>query len=100
MLPPVDPGTLQRNPNFELLYKDLTTRKLNPDGSTRDTKKQRMHDEIRRVRASRYFLKTHAILTLSHGYCKEASLSPQELFFTSLPPASSQVSKIFAFYDR
>lgn len=49
MLPPVDPRVLERNPNFEVLYKDLTTRKLNPDGSTRDTKKQRMHDEIRRV---------------------------------------------------
>ncbi|KAH7075351.1 hypothetical protein BKA63DRAFT_594751 [Paraphoma chrysanthemicola] len=48
MLPPVDPSILQRNPNFEVLYKDLTTRKLNPDGSTRDTKKQRIHDEIRR----------------------------------------------------
>ncbi|KAH6618922.1 hypothetical protein C7974DRAFT_401142 [Boeremia exigua] len=48
MLPPVDPTTLQRNSNFEALYKDLCARKLNADGSTRDTKKQRMHDEIRR----------------------------------------------------
>jgi hypothetical protein len=51
MLPPVDSSCLQRNANFETLYKDLTTRKLNPDGSTRDTKKQRIHDEIRRVRS-------------------------------------------------
>jgi hypothetical protein len=50
MLPPIDPRSLERNPNFDVLYKDLTTRKLNPDGSTRDTKKQRIHDEIRRVR--------------------------------------------------
>jgi hypothetical protein len=49
MLPPVDPRVLERNPNFDVLYKDLTTRKLNLNGSTRDTKKQRMHDEIRRV---------------------------------------------------
>lgn len=49
MFPPVDPRVLERNPNFEVLYKDLTTRKLNPDGSTRDTKKQRMHDETQRV---------------------------------------------------
>lgn len=49
MLPPVDPIIFQRNPNFELLYKDLITRKLNANGSTRDTKKQRIHDEIRRV---------------------------------------------------
>jgi hypothetical protein len=52
MLPPIDPAVLQRNPNFEILYKDLCTRKLNPNGSTRDTKKQRVHDEIRRVRIS------------------------------------------------
>ena len=50
MLPPIDPAVLQRNPNFEILYKDLCTRKLNPNGSSRDTKKQRVHDEIRRVR--------------------------------------------------
>ncbi|KAF1962911.1 hypothetical protein CC80DRAFT_461335 [Byssothecium circinans] len=47
MLPPVDPGVLQRNPNFEVLYKDLCARKLNPEGSTKDVKKQRIHDEIR-----------------------------------------------------
>lgn len=49
MLPPVDPAILQRNPNFELLLKDLCTRKLNHDASTRDTRKQRVHEEIRRV---------------------------------------------------
>lgn len=49
MLPPLDPSVLQRNPNFDVLYKDLTTRKLNSDSSTRDTKKQRMHEEIRRT---------------------------------------------------
>ncbi|KAF2185252.1 hypothetical protein K469DRAFT_165170 [Zopfia rhizophila CBS 207.26] len=48
MLPPIHPSTLERNPGFDVLYKDLCTRKLNPDGSTRDTKKQRIHDEIRR----------------------------------------------------
>ena len=52
MLPPIDPVVLQRNPNFEILYKDLCTRKLNPNGSSRDTKKQRVHDEIRKVRIS------------------------------------------------
>ena len=50
MLPPVDPTVLKRNPNFDFLYKDLSTRKLNPDASTRDTKRQRIHDEIRQVR--------------------------------------------------
>lgn len=50
MLPPVEPAVFERNPNFEVLYKDLCARKLNVDGSTRDTKKQRMHAEIRQVR--------------------------------------------------
>jgi hypothetical protein len=50
MLPPVDPKILEQNPNFATLYKDLCTRKLNADASTRDTKKQRIHEEIRRVR--------------------------------------------------
>ncbi|KAI8935026.1 hypothetical protein NX059_008690 [Plenodomus lindquistii] len=48
MLPPVDPEVLTRNPNFEVLYKDLCTRKVNPDASTRDTRKARVHGEIRR----------------------------------------------------
>ncbi|KAF2730488.1 hypothetical protein EJ04DRAFT_45307 [Polyplosphaeria fusca] len=52
MLPPVDPGILERNPGFAVLYKDLSTRRLNSDGSTRDTKKQRLHDEIRKNLAS------------------------------------------------
>jgi hypothetical protein len=42
MLPPVDSAVLERNPNFDVLYKD-------PDGSTRDTKKQRIYGEIRQV---------------------------------------------------
>ena len=49
MLPPIDPLVLQRNLNFEFLYKDLTTRKLNTDASTRDTKMQRVGDEMRKV---------------------------------------------------
>ncbi|KAJ4365437.1 hypothetical protein N0V95_000488 [Ascochyta clinopodiicola] len=79
MLPPVDPATLQRNPNFELLYKDLRTRKLNPDGSTRDTKKQRMHDEIRRVGLSylfftkMFFISLHLISALLSGQIPDPS---------------------------
>jgi hypothetical protein len=61
MLPPVDPRILERNPNFDVLYKDLTTRKLNPDGSTRDTKKQRIHDEIRRVSINHYIPHLHVL---------------------------------------
>jgi hypothetical protein len=57
MLPPVDPSVLQRNPKLDIVYKDLCTRKLNPDGSTRETKKQRIHDEIRRVSTRSYILR-------------------------------------------
>lgn len=34
MLPPVDPILLANNPQFEALYRDLCTNKLNPDGSS------------------------------------------------------------------
>ncbi|KAH7382174.1 hypothetical protein BKA66DRAFT_418271 [Pyrenochaeta sp. MPI-SDFR-AT-0127] len=80
MLPPVDPTVLQRNPNFEVLYKDLCTRKLNPDGSTRDTKKQRMHDEIRRslTTARTNLISTQILVTsLSDLPSKAADLPPE-----------------------
>ncbi|KAF9698649.1 hypothetical protein EKO04_003653 [Ascochyta lentis] len=81
MLPPVDPATLQRNPNFELLYKDLRTRKLNPDGSTRDTKKQRMHDEIRRslTTARSTLLSTQILITSLTTLPSRAPTLPNEL---------------------
>ncbi|ORY18741.1 hypothetical protein BCR34DRAFT_621267 [Clohesyomyces aquaticus] len=81
MLPPVDSATLSRNPNFELLYKDLCTRKLNPDGSTRDTKKQRLHDDIRRnltTARSSLFQSEILISTLSTLPSQSSSL-PSEL---------------------
>ncbi|KAH9875453.1 hypothetical protein J1614_004945 [Plenodomus biglobosus] len=79
MLPPVDPAVLQRNPNFEVLYKDLCTRKLNPDGSTRDTKKQRVHDEIRRslTNARTNYLSSQILID---------SLSALPSHTTDLPP--------------
>ncbi|KAF2036182.1 hypothetical protein EK21DRAFT_96153 [Setomelanomma holmii] len=87
MLPPVDPSILQRNPNFEVLYKDLTTRKLNPDGSTRDTKKQRIHDEIRRsLTAARTSLISSQILI--------SSLSDLPLRAAELPPELHSVIEI------
>ncbi|KAF2005099.1 hypothetical protein P154DRAFT_551557 [Amniculicola lignicola CBS 123094] len=79
MLPPVDPAIFQQNPNFEILYKDLCTRKINTDGSTRDTKKQRIHDEIRRnLTTSRTHLSTSQILlrTLSDLPSRAATLPP------------------------
>ncbi|KAF2470626.1 uncharacterized protein BDR25DRAFT_286727 [Lindgomyces ingoldianus] len=80
MIPPVDPATLSRNPNFENLYKDLRTRKLNPDGSTRDTKKQRLHDDIRRnltTARTTLFQSQLLISTLSDLPSKSSSISPE-----------------------
>ncbi|KAF9738056.1 hypothetical protein PMIN06_002922 [Paraphaeosphaeria minitans] len=64
MLPPVDSTILERNSNFDVLYKDLCARKLNPDGSTRDTKKQKIQWEIRQsLTTYRTNLHTSQILT-------------------------------------
>ncbi|PSN61117.1 hypothetical protein BS50DRAFT_593045 [Corynespora cassiicola Philippines] len=81
MLPPVDPTVLQQNPNFELLYKDICTRKLNLDGSSRDTKKQKIHAELRQnLSTSLTALHSNAILlrTLSDLPSKTSEL-PSEL---------------------
>ncbi|KAF2202068.1 hypothetical protein GQ43DRAFT_414419 [Delitschia confertaspora ATCC 74209] len=49
MLPPIDPVTFEKNPGFGILYKDLCTKKLNLDGSSKlESKKARVHEEIRR----------------------------------------------------
>ncbi|MCJ1462450.1 hypothetical protein MMC07_001051 [Pseudocyphellaria aurata] len=49
MLPPIDPFTLQSNPQFAALYKRLTTTILNPDGSakvsTREAQSQAKAEE-------------------------------------------------------
>ncbi|KAI4694883.1 uncharacterized protein J4E84_001506 [Alternaria hordeiaustralica] len=79
MLPPIDPVVLQRNPNFEILYKDLCTRKLNSNGSSRDTKKQRVHDEIRKTLTS-------ALTTLHTTQILTTSLSTLPSKATDLPP--------------
>ncbi|KAF1924646.1 uncharacterized protein M421DRAFT_8518 [Didymella exigua CBS 183.55] len=81
MLPPVDPATLQRNPNFDTLYKDICTRKLNPDGSTRDTKKQRMHDEIRRnlTTARSTLLSTQILISTLTSLPSRAPTLPDDL---------------------
>jgi hypothetical protein len=50
MLPPVDPIIVASNPKFEALYRDLTTNKLNKDGSSRlDVKAQKERDTLREV---------------------------------------------------
>ena len=75
MLPPVPPDTLQRNPGFEVLLRDLCSRKLNPDGSTRDTKKQRMHEEIRRVSSS--YPRQESNMSPPPPFSRVADLSPE-----------------------
>lgn len=35
MLPPVEPSTLEQNPQFASLYKHLTSQLIGPDGKTR-----------------------------------------------------------------
>ncbi|KAF1917180.1 hypothetical protein BDU57DRAFT_557231 [Ampelomyces quisqualis] len=87
MLPPIDFRVLERNPNFEVLYKDLTARKLNPDGSTRDTKKQRIHDEIRRSLAD-------ARINLVSSQTLIQSLSDLPSRTTDLPPEIHSVIEI------
>ncbi|PVI07146.1 hypothetical protein DM02DRAFT_714639 [Periconia macrospinosa] len=80
MIPPSDPNVLKRNPNFEVLYKDLCARKLNPDGSTRDAKKQRLHDGIRTsLNSSRIrLLETQTLIsTLTTLSQKSATLPPE-----------------------
>jgi methylase of polypeptide subunit release factors len=41
-LPPLDPALLDQNPGFAALYKDLTTRKMNEDASSREVKGRRL----------------------------------------------------------
>ncbi|GAB7366849.1 hypothetical protein MBLNU230_g1020t1 [Neophaeotheca triangularis] len=47
MLPPIDPAVLAQNPEFETLYRDLTTTKLNSNGTSRlDSKTQKERDSV------------------------------------------------------
>lgn len=48
MLPPVDPEILSANPQFDALYRDLCTNKLEPDGTTKvDAKTQQERDAFK-----------------------------------------------------
>lgn len=53
MLPPLDPELLERNPRFRALHENLTSTKLNSDGSTKDPKKQKAREGLQEVSASR-----------------------------------------------
>lgn len=57
MLPPVDPGILSANPQFDALYRDLCSNRLEADGTTKiDPKAQKERDafkgELRKARVS------------------------------------------------
>lgn len=57
MLPPVDPEVLSANPQFDALYRDLCSNKLEEDGTTKiDAKAQKERDafqgELRKARVS------------------------------------------------
>lgn len=57
MLPPTDPELLNANPQFDALYRDLCSNKLEADGTTKiDAKAQKERDnfkeELRKARVS------------------------------------------------
>lgn len=51
MLPPIEQGVLQNNPDFAALYSTLTTAVLNPDGTTKDdhSRAARERDAVRKA---------------------------------------------------
>ncbi|KAF1977773.1 hypothetical protein BU23DRAFT_526280 [Bimuria novae-zelandiae CBS 107.79] len=101
MLPAVEPKILESNPNFEVLYKDLCARKLNADGSTRDTKKQRIHEGIRqdlitlRTKLHTFQLLIQTLATLSS---RSATL-PQDLHYP-IDLVTAQLTGQIAASDR
>jgi len=54
MLPPVDLAITDRNPHFKALWNDLSTTRLNPDGTSRVVRKQKQQDDIRKVSLLQY----------------------------------------------
>ncbi|KAF1808227.1 hypothetical protein P152DRAFT_485593 [Eremomyces bilateralis CBS 781.70] len=81
MLPPVDPHVLEQNPHFGALYKDLTTTKLNQDGTTINHKDEARQAEIRsqlfeiRERLARTRILREALLS----FASKSSDLPDEL---------------------
>ncbi|KAF1988998.1 hypothetical protein K402DRAFT_452276 [Aulographum hederae CBS 113979] len=49
MLPPVNPAVLERNPRFKVLYQDLSSTRLNPDGTSRVVRKQRAQEDVKKA---------------------------------------------------
>ncbi|KAI0015639.1 hypothetical protein F4780DRAFT_786540 [Xylariomycetidae sp. FL0641] len=67
MLPPIDEAIFEDNPNFEKLYKNITTNLLNPDGSTKSDPTAKQRDAVReelkahRLKATRVHFLRQAI---------------------------------------
>ncbi|KAI9839579.1 MAG: hypothetical protein M1819_002205 [Sarea resinae] len=81
MLPPVDPAVLAKNPQFEKLYKQLISSKLNPDGSTKGSSAQESRDAIKEEmkNAEEEAAKCHIIRTSLKAITVRADELPNEL---------------------
>lgn len=65
MLPPIDEAVLKTNPDFDRLYKTLTSSLLNPDGSSKSTDPTaKKRDAVRDVRLTSCLTSRTLSLTL------------------------------------
>ncbi|KAK8078675.1 hypothetical protein PG996_004845 [Apiospora saccharicola] len=85
MLPPVDESVLTDNPDFEKLYKSLSTDILHPDGSTKKDAAAEERDAVRqelkeyRLRATRQHLLKQAIATATHQSATSQPAAPKQI---------------------
>lgn len=49
MLPPLDVTVFEQNPKFKAFYTEFTASKLHPDGSTKDSKREKEIEDVRKV---------------------------------------------------
>ncbi|KAK8005852.1 hypothetical protein PG991_012149 [Apiospora marii] len=85
MLPPVDESVLTDNPEFEKLYKSLSTDILHPDGSTKKDAAAEERDAVRqelkeyRLRATRQHLLKQAIATATPESAASQPVAPKQI---------------------
>ncbi|KAK8135088.1 hypothetical protein PG984_007100 [Apiospora sp. TS-2023a] len=85
MLPPVDEAVLTDNPDFEKLYKSLSTDILHPDGSTKKDAAAEERDAVRqelkeyRLRATRQHLLKQAIATATPQSASSQPAAPKQI---------------------
>ncbi|KAH8885029.1 hypothetical protein GQ53DRAFT_729933 [Thozetella sp. PMI_491] len=95
MVPPVEEAVLKNNPEFENLYRTLTTVILNPDGSTknehRGKERNAVREELRkhRLKTAKQHLLTHAISTAAPADSKPAA--PRRTRAPARPGASPEL---------